>query len=167
MNLSSLTKKLKANQSPTVRLLLAIFPIVLITLFVLFLNLPSPKEPEAPQQIVNQNLEKVAILLARPITGFYPQKAEDSYQQLFGNNLFNGLVNFRSGKVEAAVASSWENVDPTTWRFSIKKGQRFSNGSDLNLTDIQFSIQEAVAKRWPIEEPLFQINSVENVNNQI
>ena len=38
------------------------------------------------------------------------------------------------------LAESWRAVDPTTWEFRLRKGVRFSDGSELTADDVAFSI---------------------------
>jgi peptide/nickel transport system substrate-binding protein len=38
------------------------------------------------------------------------------------------------------VAESWRPVDPNTWEFRLRKGVRFSDGSELTAEDVAFSI---------------------------
>ncbi len=38
------------------------------------------------------------------------------------------------------LAESWRPVDPTTWEFRLRKGVRFSDGSELTAEDVAFSI---------------------------
>src|SRR5262245_11216762 len=38
------------------------------------------------------------------------------------------------------LAESWRAVDPTTWEFRLRKGVRFSDGSELTAEDVAFSI---------------------------
>ena len=38
------------------------------------------------------------------------------------------------------LAESWRPVDPTIWEFRLRKGVRFSDGSELTAEDVAFSI---------------------------
>jgi peptide/nickel transport system substrate-binding protein len=38
------------------------------------------------------------------------------------------------------LAESWRPVDPTTWEFKLRKGVRFSDGTELTADDVAFSI---------------------------
>ncbi len=39
------------------------------------------------------------------------------------------------------LATSWEQVDPTTWRFKLREGVKFHNGNDFTAEDVAFSVE--------------------------
>jgi len=59
----------------------------------------------------------------------------------FQRNIYEGLV-ARNDKMEmeGALAESWENINPTTWRFKLRKGVKFHDGGDLKSDDVVFSV---------------------------
>src|SRR6186713_2594906 len=44
-------------------------------------------------------------------------------------------------KLIPALATSWEAVSPTVWRFHLRKGVVFHDGTPLTADDVVFSIQ--------------------------
>ena len=40
-----------------------------------------------------------------------------------------------------ALAEKWEQVDPTTWRFHLRKGVKFADGTPFTADDVVFSLQ--------------------------
>ena len=46
-------------------------------------------------------------------------------------------------QVTPALAESWENVDPTTWRIRLRKGVVFQDGAPLTAEDVVYSLQRA------------------------
>ncbi|WP_193369994.1 ABC transporter substrate-binding protein [Pelagibius marinus] len=60
----------------------------------------------------------------------------------FQLNFYEGLVS-RSADLELqpGLATSWENVEPTVWRFTLRQGVTFHNGSTFNADDVIFSVQ--------------------------
>jgi peptide/nickel transport system substrate-binding protein len=42
-----------------------------------------------------------------------------------------------------ALAESWTNPSPTTWRFKLRSGVKFHDGSPLTAADVAFTIQRA------------------------
>ena len=47
------------------------------------------------------------------------------------------------GRPEPALATSWKLVDPTTWRFELRQGVHFHDGSPLTAEDVTFSLDRA------------------------
>src|SRR3546814_3584323 len=59
----------------------------------------------------------------------------------FQANFYEGLVTRTPDlKLQPALATSWENVEPTVWRFTLRKGVKFHNGNAFNADDVLFSI---------------------------
>jgi len=48
-------------------------------------------------------------------------------------------------KVHPGLATRWEQVEPTRWRFSLRDGVRFAGGEAFEADDVVFSIQRALA----------------------
>jgi peptide/nickel transport system substrate-binding protein len=62
----------------------------------------------------------------------------------FLNNVYEGLVRRnQSMAVEGALAESWEALGDKGWRFNLRKGVKFHDGSDFNAEDVLFSYQRA------------------------
>lgn len=61
-------------------------------------------------------------------------------------NVFDLIVtrNFAAdpegGELVPAIATAWEQVEPTRWRFTIREGVTFHNGEPLTAEDVAFSI---------------------------
>jgi peptide/nickel transport system substrate-binding protein len=47
----------------------------------------------------------------------------------------------RDFNVLPALALSWETVDDLTWRFQLREGVRFHDGSEMTADDVKFSIE--------------------------
>ncbi len=72
-------------------------------------------------------------------------------------NDYNGWVTSRLGigetlvrlndelKIEPCLADEWENVDELTWRFHIREGARFSNGTPVTAQACQASLERAIS----------------------
>ncbi|MCY6381096.1 ABC transporter substrate-binding protein [Hoeflea prorocentri] len=56
------------------------------------------------------------------------------------NNVYEGLT--RRGadlQIMPALAERWEVIEPTRWRFHLRKGVKFHNGNDFTAADVVFS----------------------------
>ena len=78
-----------------------------------------------------------------------PQTIDPHSQNELLTNSINGqmyetLVN-RGKKLEIVpvLATAWQQVDPLTWRFTLRKGVRFHDGTPFTADDVLFSVQRA------------------------
>ncbi|MEO3434672.1 ABC transporter substrate-binding protein [Inquilinus sp. CAU 1745] len=49
------------------------------------------------------------------------------------------------GTVEPQLATSWERLDDTTWRFELRDGVKFHDGADFNAEAVAFSIDRQMS----------------------
>src|ERR1700682_3187700 len=62
-------------------------------------------------------------------------------------HVYEGLVTRdKDLKIIPALAESWETLEPTRWRFHLRKGVKFHNGDPFTADDVLFSAQRARAK---------------------
>ena len=54
-------------------------------------------------------------------------------------NVYEGLTKRdKDLKIIPGLAESWEQVEPTRWRFHLRKGVKFHNGEDFTADDVVF-----------------------------
>ena len=61
-------------------------------------------------------------------------------------NVYEGLT--KRGKnleIIPGLAESWEVLEPTRWRFHLRKGVKFHNGEDFTADDVIFSLERVRA----------------------
>jgi peptide/nickel transport system substrate-binding protein len=61
-------------------------------------------------------------------------------------NIYEGLI--RRGpnlEIQPALAESWEILEPTRWRFHLRKDVKFHNGNDFTADDVVFSAERVRA----------------------
>jgi peptide/nickel transport system substrate-binding protein len=62
------------------------------------------------------------------------------------SQIYEGLVRrSRNMLIEPALAVSWSQPLPTTWRFKLRDGVKFHDGTPLTADDVVFSIKRAMA----------------------
>ena len=62
-------------------------------------------------------------------------------------HVYEGLVTRdKDLKIVPALAESWETLDPTHWRFHLRKGVKFHNGDPFTADDVLFSAERVRAK---------------------
>ena len=60
----------------------------------------------------------------------------------FQRNIYEGLViRDKDMKMTGALAEKWTNIEPTVWRFNLRKGVKFHDGSDFKADDVKFSVE--------------------------
>src|SRR6187551_2527746 len=85
--------------------------------------------------------QELKIAVAADVTAIDPH-----FFNLFPNNniaehLFDKLVQMDAdSKLIPGLATSWKAIDPTTWEFKLRKGVKFTDGSELTAEDVVFSI---------------------------
>lgn len=82
-------------------------------------------------------------------------------------NVFDALVNQGSDlSIQPELATSWKEVNPTTWRFELRKGVKFQNGEPFNAEAVKFSIERVQnpAQKSPRASMLSSIDSVRMEN---
>ena len=85
--------------------------------------------------------QELKIAVAADITSMDPH-----FFNLFPNNnaaehVFDKLVQMDAdSKMIPGVATSWKVIDPTTWEFKLRKGVKFTDGSELTAEAVAFSI---------------------------
>jgi peptide/nickel transport system substrate-binding protein len=68
----------------------------------------------------------------------------DSFSQNLVSQIYEQLVwRGKDTRMEPGLAESWQVVDPLRWRFRIRKGVKFHDGSPLTADDVVFSVQRA------------------------
>ncbi len=60
----------------------------------------------------------------------------------FQRNIYEALVwRDRDMVLKPGLAVSWENTQPDTWVFKLRKGVKFHNGNDFTADDVVFSVE--------------------------
>ncbi|MED5617788.1 ABC transporter substrate-binding protein [Ideonella sp. BN130291] len=89
----------------------------------------------------------------RYASGFDPQTLDPHalallYQTRVVTQVYEGLVNrakdFKT--LEPSLATRWEMVNPTTWRFTLRPNVKFHDGTSFTADDAVFSIERALQK---------------------
>ena len=73
-----------------------------------------------------------------------PHSQNELLTNSINGQLYETLVN-RGKELEVvpALATEWQQVDPLTWRFTLRKGVRFHDGAPLTADDVLFSVERA------------------------
>ena len=108
---------------------------------------------------ITVSLAGLAVLLALPVqaatfrwandgdaNSMDPYTRSETFLLTFTQNFYDPLVRRdRNLKVQAALAESWEQPNDTTWRFHLRHGVTFHDGSPFTADDVVFSYGRVVA----------------------
>ena len=87
----------------------------------------------------------ITIGLDRPLTTLDPAMHRSRTVQAVVRNVFDGLTTrTQDMKVVPQLAESWEAVDRNTWRFTIRAGVKFHDGSECTAEDVKFSLDRII-----------------------
>ena len=89
-------------------------------------------------------VDNVAVINGMPVILADPGLATDWYDAQVAYNLYSPLVYpTPDGKLRPHLADKWEAVGGKAdhWRFTLKRGVKFHDGSELTAEDVAFSMQ--------------------------
>jgi len=91
-----------------------------------------------------------------------PQFSDDRNERAVNDNIYEMLL-FRdgqTGEIGPGLAEAWEQVDDTTWRFTLRQGVTFHNGEPFNADAVVYSVERIIDPEFSSE----QISFVETVS---
>ena len=95
-----------------------------------------------------------------------PHSLNETFSLGFWGNIYEGLVRRRPDlKIEPALAVKWEALEPTRWRFHLRKGVKFHNGNDFNADDVVFSAERVRAEGSDLQTRIAQDTQVVKVDD--
>ncbi len=91
------------------------------------------------------------IAEASDIASLDPYSVTESNTLGFLHHIYEPLVRYNAElKLESALATSWEVVEPNIWRFKLREGVSYHNGNLFSADDVVASIKRAVDPNAPI-----------------
>jgi peptide/nickel transport system substrate-binding protein len=95
-----------------------------------------------------------------------PHSVGTLYAARVQNQIFDMLVSRgESFAVEPALALSWSVVEPTVWRFKLRPGVKFHDGSPFGADDVVFSIERAMAPTSAVKGTVPNVKGVRKVDD--
>ncbi len=84
----------------------------------------------------------------------------------FLNNVYEGLVRRnKEMKIEPALAESWEQIGSDGWRFNLREGVTFHDGSAFTADDVLFSYERASSEDSDVRSWFAPVDSVAVVDD--
>ncbi len=95
-----------------------------------------------------------------------PHSLNESLQLSFDGNMYEPLVE-RGKKMELvpALATKWTQTTPTVWRFELRKGVKFHDGTPFTADDVIFSFKRAASDGSDMKgytNPIKQVRKVDD-----
>src|ERR1700680_553933 len=73
-----------------------------------------------------------------------PHARNEGLNNLINDEIFERLTAYSKDlRIIPALATSWEARSPTVWRFHLRRGVTFHDGTPLTADDVVFSIERA------------------------
>ena len=73
-----------------------------------------------------------------------PHSLNESLQLTVLNNIYEPLVTRGADyKLTPALATDWKQTEPTVWRFNLRKGVKFHDGTPFTADDVIFNVERA------------------------
>ncbi|MDN3563432.1 ABC transporter substrate-binding protein [Paeniroseomonas aquatica] len=95
-----------------------------------------------------------------------PYTRQETFLLAFGSNFYEPLVRRNTQmQPEPALAERWEQPSPTVWRFHLRQGVKFSDGSPFTADDVVFSAQRARAPGSNIQSVLASVKEVRKIDD--
>src|SRR5215218_11099957 len=94
-----------------------------------------------------------------------PYSLNESFTLGMLGNVYEGLTKRdKDLKIIPGLAERWEQVEPTRWRFYLRKGVKFHNGEDFTADDVVFSATRLhapasdVKTRFPADTKVIKVD---------
>jgi peptide/nickel transport system substrate-binding protein len=95
-----------------------------------------------------------------------PHARSDGFVTSFDMNMYEPLLKRnRDLKLEPALATEWSTIDPTTWRFKLRQGVKFHDGTPFTADDVMFSWKRAVAPGSDVSALISMVKEVKKVDD--
>ena len=73
-----------------------------------------------------------------------PHSLNESLQLTVLSNIYEPLVTRDADyKLKGALATDWKQTEPTVWRFNLRKGVKFHDGTPFTADDVIFNVERA------------------------
>ncbi len=95
-----------------------------------------------------------------------PHSLNESLQLTVVNNVYEPLIQRdRNYKLEPILATDWKQTSPTVWRFNLRKGVQFHDGTPFTADDVIFSYERAKGDGSDMKSYVGQIKEIKKIND--
>jgi peptide/nickel transport system substrate-binding protein len=94
-----------------------------------------------------------------------PYTRQETIQITFLGNIYEPLAQRgRNMKSEPALAESWEQPSPTVWRFHLRPGVKWQDGSPFTADDVVFSFGRIMSKNSVMRTPMSAVKVARKID---
>jgi peptide/nickel transport system substrate-binding protein len=95
-----------------------------------------------------------------------PYARQETFLLLMDMSFYEPLARRdRTMKLEPGLATEWRQTDPTTWRFNLRRGVKFHDGSPFTADDVVFSFDRATHPGSNVASPLATVQQVKKIDD--
>jgi peptide/nickel transport system substrate-binding protein len=100
------------------------------------------------------------------ISSMDPTTRQETTQLSFLANIYEPLVRRnRDLGLEPALATSWEQTSPTVWRFHLRKGVKWQDGTPFTADDVVFTLKRFQAPNSSMRAPMSPVKEVRKIDD--
>ena len=100
------------------------------------------------------------------VLGLDPHANNEGPTNTMKGNLYGRLLHRKADlSLEPDLATKWEKLDATTWRFSLRQGVKFHNGNAFNADDVVFSYNRQTQESSDMSFALATVKEVRKVDD--
>jgi len=95
-----------------------------------------------------------------------PHSLNESLQLTVVGNVYEPLVTRdRNYKLAPSLATDWKQTSPTVWRFNLRKGVQFHDGTPFTADDVIFSYERAKGDGSDMKSYVGQIKEIKKIDD--
>jgi peptide/nickel transport system substrate-binding protein len=95
-----------------------------------------------------------------------PHSLNESLQLGLLNNIYESLVGFdKNLQLVPALATDWKQTAPTVWRFNLRHGVTFHDGTPFTADDVIFSYERARADGSDVRTYVGHVKEIHKIND--
>lgn len=100
------------------------------------------------------------------ILTFDPYAQNESFNNTFNSYVYESLVQYdKKFNIVPQLATKWEEVSPTQWRFHLRPNVKFQEGEPLTADDVVFSVHRQMSKRSMTKAYLAGVTDAKKVDD--
>jgi len=110
--------------------------------------------------------DALRVAAAGDLATLDPQAVRETFTTEFLANIMEPLVRYgRDMQPEPALAERWERISEDRWRFFLRRGVRFSNGSPFAADDVAFTFVRGSHETSPLRGNIAGIATIEVIDD--